>query len=788
MRATPVDLIGGFYKDDSLPWSCQDTVNWLPVLAEVAGTRTTSKFSTAPGLKPWQQIGTGPIRGMHDCEGLRLVVSGRYLFRISNDGIGVPIGVIPGVGRVQMTHNQFSTGFQVLVEDGQGGGGYVYTTTDGSFAKIVDEAYPGSISSDYLDSFLLGVEPQGRYWFHSNLADAKDYNSLDRYEAEAAPDRIVGLAVSQSEVVIFGQRTIEFFFNAGVANNTFQNRRQSITRGCASRHTIQKLDNTLFWLGDDGVVYRLDGYALRPVSTWALEKAIADSNFAEAIAYVWEDRGHKVYYLTIPNGQTFGYDVITGVWHRRQSFGLNRWRLSHIQKWGGNWYGGDFQNGRIWQIAWDYFLEGDQPIISERTSGVVADNQSAMVIPNAELIFDTGQGPETTPIPFPIQPSTPTPTGNAPDAGVGAPYVPYQYGVTGGTAPYTFAVVSGSIPPGMTLSASGLLSGSATTLGSYTYTIRVTDSKSLWGELTDTVSVALMAVALGTTTTGQRTVSSADGLVWGNQSSTTFSGAGVVSGVASGRFLVVVGSSFYYSDSYGSAWTQISGGGNEAYSGVDTYGGVVLACRGNNAGVGRYGRSLDNGLTFTWQNTSLGFNVHIPLFSRATPTRVIMVGTSAGSWALSTDGGVTFPTAVSTPSSITTRSAVYGNGAFYIAGDNTNPYVFKTTDGATVEKTKAVDLLSTSSVVKIAYGLVGGTPTLVVVLQDGSIYASKDDLTTFVKSTFTVPGVFRNIVHNGSRFVVASTTGLYQAIDPVSNFAVVSSALTSPSYIGVSPT
>ncbi len=499
MRANPVDLIGGVYKDDSRPWSCQDTVNWLPVMAEVGGTRTVSKFSTPPGLKPYQRIGGGPIRGMHDCEGLRLIVSGRILYRIGSDGIGVPLGTIPGVGRVQMTHNQFSTGYQVLVENGQGGGGYVYNTVDGTFIKITDEGYPGSISSDYLDSFLLGVEPQGRFWFHSNLADATDYNTLDRYEAEASPDRIIGLAVSQFEVVVFGQRTIEFFFNSGAQTGTFQNRRQSITRGCASRHTIQKLDNTLFWLGDDGVVYRLSGYQPQPVSTRALEKSFAESNWSEAIAHVWEDRGHKVYYLTFPDGHSYGYDVITGLWHRRQSFGLDRWRLNHTIKWGRDWYGGDYQSGRIWQLDWDYFLEGDQPIVSERVSGVIADNQSSLVIPNAELIFDTGQGPGTTPIVFPPQPTAPTVTGSAPDGFVNFPYT-YTYTATGGTGARTFSIHSdtGGTVPGVTINpTTGVATFSAAAAGTARFYVRATDSLGIWGEVYDTIQISNRLPILG---------------------------------------------------------------------------------------------------------------------------------------------------------------------------------------------------------------------------------------------------------------------------------------------------
>jgi len=516
MRAQPVDLIGGYYADDTLPWSSQDTVNWLPVMAEVAGTRTPKYLKTPPGLKPYQNIGTGPIRGMHDLEGARFIVSGRYLFRISNTGVGIPIGIIPGVGRVSMTHNQFKTGYQLLVENGQGGGGYVYDSTTQTFGRITDPGYPGSISSDYLDSYMLGVEPQGRFWFHSNLADATDYNTLDRYEAEASPDKIVGLAVSQFEVVVFGQRTTEFFYNVGTATGTFQNRRQAITRGCASRHSIAKLDNTLFWLGDDGIVYRLNGYAALPVSTGPMHRAFAGLNWAEAFAYVWEDRGFKVYYLTFPDGYTWAYDVVSGLWTRSQSFGLKRRRLTHTVKWGSQWFGGDFQDGRLWELDWDYLLEGDEEFISERTSPVLHDNQSSVGIPNAELIFDTGQGPMTEAIPFPVQPSAPTLTGDAPGGNPSSAWGPYSYVAAGGSAPYTFTLVSGSLPPGIgPLSSSGVIAaGTPTGRGLYSFRIRVTDANGLWAELSDSISIIYPVLAMAYVSNQRRAFRSNDGITW----------------------------------------------------------------------------------------------------------------------------------------------------------------------------------------------------------------------------------------------------------------------------------
>ena len=47
---------------------------------------------------------------------------------------------------------------------------------------------------------------------------------------------------------------------------------------------------------------------------------------------------------------------------------------------------------------------------------------------------------------------------------------------SGGTPPYQWAVMSGTLPPGLTLDPSGILSGTPTTSGSYSFAISVTDS------------------------------------------------------------------------------------------------------------------------------------------------------------------------------------------------------------------------------------------------------------------------------------------------------------------------
>ena len=61
----------------------------------------------------------------------------------------------------------------------------------------------------------------------------------------------------------------------------------------------------------------------------------------------------------------------------------------------------------------------------------------------------------------------------------GTPYSAITLAATGGTGSYSdWSLISGAVPSGMNLSPSGVLSGTPTTAGSYSFTVRVTDSAS----------------------------------------------------------------------------------------------------------------------------------------------------------------------------------------------------------------------------------------------------------------------------------------------------------------------
>jgi hypothetical protein len=67
-------------------------------------------------------------------------------------------------------------------------------------------------------------------------------------------------------------------------------------------------------------------------------------------------------------------------------------------------------------------------------------------------------------------------TASLPPASTGIAYPQTTLTATGGTAPYSWSITSGALPTGLTLSASGTISGTPTTAGTSNFTVRVADA------------------------------------------------------------------------------------------------------------------------------------------------------------------------------------------------------------------------------------------------------------------------------------------------------------------------
>src|SRR5438128_487092 len=122
---------------------------------------------------------------------------------------------------------------------------------------------------------------------------------------------------------------------------------------------------------------------------------------------------------------------------------------------------------------------------------LVSSSQLQAMIPSTLLtaagtvqvsVYDPGKGGGTSnSATFTINtvPSTTTPLAIATtslSAGTSDTSYSQTLAATGGTFPYTWRTTSGSLPTGLSLAASGAISGTPTTSGTYSFTAQVTDS------------------------------------------------------------------------------------------------------------------------------------------------------------------------------------------------------------------------------------------------------------------------------------------------------------------------
>lgn len=452
-------LPDGSYSDATRPWSQQDVVNYLPTFAEQSGARSNIKYTPVPGLQSFARVGTGPHRGGRDVEGKCFIVSGNKLYQLLPSGISTELGTIPGTGLVSMTHNQIANGNELVI--GTGSNSYVYNTVESTLTATGVPLF----SVDFINQLIVGVDQARRFWRYSGLADATSWNTLDNESAESSPDRIVGGIVSQGEWLVFGERTIEPWPNDPAQDTAFIRASGRIAeRGCINANTIKRLDNTVFFVDNNFIPCRLQGSQPVPIAPKAIIDEISRCDPTKLLAYTWEDRGYVVYYVTAQDGQTWGYDVTSQKWHRRESFGLDRWRLNTLFKWNGDWYGGDYTNGNLYKLTWGYPYESCELMPRRIRSGVLHNNGNRVFVHGLKLNLQAG-APEVA------SPTVPTFSGDLGDDYTGES-VDYQYAVSGTG---TITLTAGALPDGLAMNAGGRITGTRTTIGEYSWTVEFTD-------------------------------------------------------------------------------------------------------------------------------------------------------------------------------------------------------------------------------------------------------------------------------------------------------------------------
>lgn len=307
-----------------------------------------------PGLAESYVVGAGPIRVEYQQKGVfdgdKFVVSGTQVYRETT-----LIGSVIGDENARIA----ASASQLVVVSG--GAAYLY---DGAtFAIITDPDLPEVSDVTTLAGRFIYTEVDTDRFFWSVVNDAADIDGLAFATAEGSPDANVAMAVLGDQLFFFGQITTEMWFPTGDQDAPFQ-RTQGLRydRGCAAQGTVVQMDNGLFWLGNDRIVYRT-GNSPQRLSTHGVEESLRKCSSIETCSgfYVTFD-GHSFYVLGIPGQGTYAYDAATREWAEWTSYGKTAFRVTSCVMVDGAAYMGDAESGQVWTFDPDQYADGSDVI------------------------------------------------------------------------------------------------------------------------------------------------------------------------------------------------------------------------------------------------------------------------------------------------------------------------------------------------------------------------------------------------------------------------------------------
>lgn len=370
------------YQHRSLQLSAQRLLNCYLETAPPAA-KTQVAIPGAYGIEAFSTLGNGPIRGGLVVNDMPFVVSGQSLYSISSAGAATSLGAIPNLDDVVMAGD--GTNIMVVTSND----GYIY---NGSTVGIIaDTDFPGASWVGFLDGYFPIIEPDsGRLWINETPYVPTGWNALDFATAESAPDDLIAGIVDHRELFLFGRETYEIFYNSGNADFPLSRSSAGIGEvGCTSRFGVAKADNGVFFVGHDGIIYRMDGYNPTRVSTHAVEQAIEDMADRECKAFSYVEGGHRMIAFRFAT-TCFVYDASTQLWHERASYGAETWVVKFALRSYGRWLmAGD--TNKLGSLA-DVFSEWENTLRYSCTSVPIETEHKNVFTGSLELDFQQGVG------------------------------------------------------------------------------------------------------------------------------------------------------------------------------------------------------------------------------------------------------------------------------------------------------------------------------------------------------------------------------------------------------------
>jgi len=403
-----LDIIGPGYEGRSKNLNASTCINFFPEI-ETADSKSVSALIGTPGTEYWANANTD-IRGMHAFNNLIYYVAGNKLYSIDvSKNISTQLGedLNTSIGRVVFANNGVSPtgGDDLIFADGAKLYNYNITSTASTAFTSIDIA--ASTVCFIGTRFVADIGSGGRFRW-SNVNDGSTWDELDFATAESSPDGLLSVFNNHGELWLHGDYTTEIFYQTSSGFTRVSG--GVIDFGCAAKHSISQLNNTIIWLGNKrnnnqpgfAGVLMASGYNAQVISTPAINYQISQySVIDDAFSYSYMEEGHEFYVLTFPTAnKTWVYDTTVGLWHQRSTYSddpykINRHLSDSYVKFQGKHYVSDYRNANILEMSMDYLTDNGDPIASLRSGIHLFDPNSLENIFISKLQLDCEVGLST---------------------------------------------------------------------------------------------------------------------------------------------------------------------------------------------------------------------------------------------------------------------------------------------------------------------------------------------------------------------------------------------------------
>lgn len=395
-----VGFIGPSYTLRSVSVDCQRCINLYPELNEI-GTgkeKEVAALVATPGLSLLVTLPGGVVRGVYTASNGRLfAVGGNKFYELSSSFVATEIGTIASSsGQVSMADN----GIDLVLVDGTNG--YTFTFATNASAAITDPEFLGADQVTFQDGYLIFNKPNSGEFYFTDL-NATTFDALDFSTAEAFPDNLVSVVSDHRDLWLFGEQTIEVWFNSGADPNKPFERIQGayVEVGCAARFSVAKMSNSVFWVGKDasgsGMVFQARGYQPQRISTHAVEQAIQSyGDISGAVAWTYQQHGHYFYALNFPLANTtWVFDTTTNLWHERvytNQGQFERHRVNSHTFAFSKHIVGDYANGNLYELTTDVYSDNGSEITRRRVTPHLSQDLVRIFYNGFELDIESGTG------------------------------------------------------------------------------------------------------------------------------------------------------------------------------------------------------------------------------------------------------------------------------------------------------------------------------------------------------------------------------------------------------------